>query len=234
MHQRFPRPTGNCAHEYADQIEELGPTLGYGWQTRPSRSNGNPMCTRPSVLVLYRDDRKFSLYTIIPKPGRVFETYDLIIASQPWRARTSAECKARRVLGPLVCSFTAGGCLLAMQSWGQDPGLEIIHRLWPDETPFLVNRHPLISESRRELGREVREFATPVLPDEKVVFRYDMHTLPSEIGNQIGTSTLFAARNAAIYVNQIEDGRLDAIVTNGAYLEATQSVSTKTWWPVVQ
>ena len=32
-----------------------------------------------------------------------------------------------------------------------------------------------------------------------------MHTLPSEIGDRIGTSTLFAAWNAVIYVNQIED-----------------------------
>jgi len=55
-------------------------------------------------------------------------------------------------------------------------------------------------------------------------FSYEMHTLPSEIGDRIGTSTLFAAWNAAIYVNQIEDERLDAVVTNGAYLEATQRV----------
>ena len=54
-----------------------------------------------------------------------------------------------------------------------------------------------------------------------------MHTLPSEIGDRIGTSTLFAAWNAAIYVNQIEDERLDAVVTNGAYLEATQRVLQK-------
>ena len=35
-----------------------------------------------------------------------------------------------------------------------------------------------------------------------------MHTLPSEISDSIGTSTLFAAWNAAIYVAQIEDDRL--------------------------
>ncbi len=36
-----------------------------------------------------------------------------------------------------------------------------------------------------------------------------MHTLPSEISAAIGTSTLLAAWNAAIYVAQIEDERLD-------------------------
>ena len=85
----------------------------------------------------------------------------------------------------------------------------------------------VIAALRTQLGREVREFGTSVLTDEKAVFRYDMHTLPSEIGNRIGTSTLFAAWNAAIYVNQIEDERLDAVVTNGAYLEATQAVLQK-------
>jgi hypothetical protein len=38
---------------------------------------------------------------------------------------------------------------------------------------------------------------------------------------------LFAAWNAAIYVNQIEDERLDAVVSNGAYLTATQKVLHK-------
>jgi hypothetical protein len=51
-----------------------------------------------------------------------------------------------------------------------------------------------------------------------------MHTLPSEIGDRIGTSTLFAAWNAAIYVNQIEDERLDSVVATGAYLDVTQRV----------
>ena len=39
-----------------------------------------------------------------------------------------------------------------------------------------------------------------------------MHTLPSEIGDRIGTSTTFAAWNAVIYVNQIEDERLDPVI----------------------
>ena len=51
-----------------------------------------------------------------------------------------------------------------------------------------------------------------------------MHTLPSEIGDRIGTSTLFAAWNAVIYVNQIEDERLQEALLQSSYLEATQEV----------
>jgi hypothetical protein len=221
------RLTGTTAHEYAEQIEDLAGKLASGWQTRPSAKTGNPLIVRPSVLVIYRDDHKFLLDAVIPKPGRIFEHYDLVLASQPWRARMGAEFKVRKVLAPMARSLCPGGRLLAIQSWGHDPGVEIVQQLWPGERPFQVDRHELLAALRRELGREARDFNLAALPDERAIFRYEMHTLPSEIGDRIGTSTLFAAWNAAIYVNQIEDERLDAVVTTGHYLEATQKVLQK-------
>jgi len=218
------RLTGTTADEYAQQIEELSTALSSGWQTRPNPKTGNPAIVRPSVLVMYREDHKFLLDGVIPKPGQIFEHYDLVLASQPWRARMGADFKVHKVLAPLARSLARGGRLLAIQSWGRDPGVEIIRQLWPEENPFQVDRHELLGALRRELARDAREFNLGALPDEKAVFRYEMHTLPSEIGDRIGTSTLFAAWNAAIYVNQIEDERLDAVVTTGAYLEATQRV----------
>jgi hypothetical protein len=221
------RLTGSTAHEYAEQIEDLAPALANGWQTKPSPKTGNPQVVRPSVLVIYREDHKFLLDTVIPKPGQIFEHYDLVIASQPWRARMGAEFKVQKVLAPLARSLAPGGRLLAIQSYGHDPGLEIIQQLWPEERPFQVDRHELLATLRRELGRDARDFSLATPPDDKAVFRYEMHTLPSEIGDRIGTSTLFAAWNAAIYVNQIEDERLDEVVPSGAYLAATQSVLQK-------
>lgn len=221
------RLSGSTAHEYAEQIEDLGSALAGGWQTTPGPKTGNPQVVRPSVLVIYREDHKFLLDAVTPKPGRIFEHYDLVIASQPWRARMTAAFKVQKVLAPLARSLAPGGRLLAIQSYGHDPALEIIQQLWPEERPFQVDRHELLGTLRRELGRDARDFNLTAPADDKAVFRYQMHTLPSEIGDRIGTSTLFAAWNAAIYVNQIEDERLDAVVTNGAYLAATQKVLQK-------
>ena len=62
---------------------------------------------------------------------------------------------------------------------------------------------------KHELGPAGRDLNFNAYADNRSLFRYDMHTLPSEItGLSIGTSTLFAAWNAAIYVAQIEDDRL--------------------------
>src|ERR1044071_603547 len=71
-----------------------------------------------------------------------------------------------------------------------------------------------------------RPTATPS-SDALAIFRYRMHTLPDEVSGPIGTSTLFAAWNAAIYVAQIEDDRLSEVVRDGRYLEATDRVLKK-------
>jgi hypothetical protein len=224
LNWREVRLTGNSSHEYAEQIEELGSSLAQGWETKPSPKSGNPIYVRPSVLVIYREDHKFLLDAVIPRPGCNFDGYDFVLASQPWRARMTAEFKAQKVLGPLTRSLARGGRMLVIQSYGQDPALEIIQRCWPGENPFEVDRHQLLAALKSELGRELRDFTLKDLPNDKSLFRYEMHTLPSEIGDRIGTSTLFAAWNAAIYVNQIEDERLDAVVRSGAYLAATEQV----------
>ncbi|MGH9521766.1 MAG: hypothetical protein ACRD3E_04460, partial [Terriglobales bacterium] len=93
--------------------------------------------------------------------------------------------------------------------------------------PFAVDRHQLLAALKAELGRDSRDFIFPAQTDDRALMRYEMHTLPSEIGDRIGTSTLFAAWNAAIYVNQIEDERLDPVIQTGAYLDATQQVLQK-------
>jgi hypothetical protein len=221
------RLTGNSTDEYADQIEQLSSTLAFGWQTKPSPKTGNPVYVRPTVLVIYRADHKFLLDSVIPKPGRLIEGYDLILASQPWRARMSAEFKAQKILAPLARNLSPGGRLITIQSCGKDPGMEIINKVWPGENPFQVDRHQLLAALRQELGREARDFTLSALPDDKAIFRYEMHTLPSEIGDRIGTSTLYAAWNAAIYVAQIEDERLESVVASGVYRTATQEVLQK-------
>jgi hypothetical protein len=227
LNWREVRLTGGSTGEYDEQIEELGAWLASNWQTKPSGKTGNPVYLQTAVLVVYRDDQKFLLENVIPRPGRIFESYDFVRASQPWRARISADFKARKVLMPLVRSLAPGGRLLAIQSCGHDPGLEVIQKLWPGENPFQVDRHQLLTSLKTDLGREARDYILTAQSDEKSIFRYRMHTLPSEIGDRIGTSTLFAAWNAAIYVNQIEDERIDSVVQTGAYLEATQEVLHK-------
>jgi hypothetical protein len=148
-----------------------------------------------------------------------------VIASQPYRARASLEFKARRVIAPLAKALGPGGRLIGIHSCGRDPGMEIAQRVWPDDNPLVTNnRHDLFKCVKQELAPNAREFNFNANSNLKAQFRYHMHTLPSELAGSIGTSTLFAAWNAAIYVAQIEDERLAPVVANNKYLEVTQQV----------
>ena len=216
--------TGNTAHDFETQITDLGPFLADNWRARMGRTTGNPVYEKPVVLVIYREDHRFLLDQARPRRGFTDAEFDLVIASQPYRARAPLEFKARRVVAPLARALAPGGRLIAIHSHGNDPGLEIVQRIWPDENPFTTDRHALLRATKAELGTAGRDLNFGAYADARSLFRYDMHTLPSEISETIGTSTLFAAWNAAVYVAQIEDQRLSEAISSGAYLDATQAV----------
>jgi SAM-dependent methyltransferase len=216
--------TGSTAAEFSEQIAALEPFLAKNWQARHSPKTGNPIYERPVALVIYRDDFRFLLDDVIPRQAQPRADYDLVIASQPYRARVPVTFKASKVVAPLARALRPGGRLLGIHSYGHDPGLEIVRRIWPDEDPFKTGRHDLLRAVRAELGKDARHYNFNAYSDSRAVFRYAMHTLPTEIADSIGTSTLFAAWNAAVYVAQIDDERLAAELGARRYLDATREV----------
>jgi hypothetical protein len=216
--------TGNTAHGFAEQIGDLEGFLAENWRAGISQKTGNPVYQRPVVLTLRREDHSFLLDPIMPRPGRVMADYDLVIASQPYRARIGVEFKASKVVTPLVRALRPGGRLIGIHSHGHDPGMEIVDQVWPGEDPFKTDRYALLRQVKQELGSSARHYNFNASSDARSIFRYHMHTLPDEVSGPIGTSTLFAAWNAAIYVAQIEDNRLQEVVRDGRYLEATDRV----------
>jgi hypothetical protein len=219
--------TGGTSSQFDRQIIDLQPFLGENWTAKTHPASGNPVYDRPVALVIYREDHKLLLDSVLPKRGAARADFDLVIASQPYRARTSAEFKAEKVIAPLARALGPGGRLIGIHSRGQDPGLEIVQRVWPDENPFETDRHDLLKATKKALGADARNMNFNAYSDNRALFRYEMHTLPSEISSSIGTSTLMAAWNAAVYVAQIEDQRLEPAMAGGAYLEATRGVLRK-------
>ena len=219
--------TGNTAGQFERQITGLQGFLSENWTARISASTGNPVYERPVVLVVYRDDHRLLLDNVRPRQGAVRADFDLVIASQPYRARAPTQFKASKVIAPLARALGPGGRLVGIHSCGGDPGLEIIRKVWPGENPFVMDRHELLKETKHALGAEARSLSFNAYADQRSRFRYRMHTLPSEVSSSIGTSTLLAAWNAAVYVAQIEDERLEPVMSDGRYLEATRGVLQK-------
>ena len=221
------RLVGNSAYHFNSQIVELEAFLADAWKAGVSPKTGNPTYERPAVLVIFRDDHKFLLDPLLPRPGGTRAAYDLVIASQPYRARSSIEFKTNRVIAPLARALGPGGRLIAIQSHGSDPGHEIVQKVWPGDNPFLHDRHQILKAVKEELGSAGRDLNFNVSADNRAMFRYEMHTLPSEVEGSIGTSTVWAGWNAAVYVAQVEDERLAQVAIDGRYIEATTEVLHK-------
>ena len=216
---------GKTSHEFSTQIRGLFDRLADDWQVDTSPTTGNPIHRHPSVLVLYRRDRRFILENTIPRPEGYDDGYDLIVMSQAYRAKTPVEKKVRLVVVPLARALAPGGRLVGIQSYGGDPGCDIVKGVWPDETPFPFGRREIVDEARRQLDGEGLEFH--VLDDDDSIFEYSMHTMPSQEMEHIGTSSLVAAFSSAAYVAQIDVARLSEAMATGAYLEVTRKVIEK-------
>ena len=219
--------TGQSAGEFEAQIEALTPFLAQTWQARISERSGNPIYLQPTALLIYRADQRFLIEPLLPKQGAARADFDLMLVSHAWRAQAPLAFKVSRVVAPLARALAPGGRLLGVQGYGDDPGMEIVRAIWPEEDPFAHDRHQLLRATRRELGAAAGDYRFHALPESRAIFRYDMHALPTETDPgdaNIPISTLFAAWNAATYVAQIEDPRLAAAMREEAYLDATRAV----------
>jgi hypothetical protein len=216
---------GATADDFGRQIHDLFDRLVHPWEVVTSPKTGNPLYARPSALVVYRKDREFLLKDVIPGPGKTDGLYDLIVASQPYRARTSVERKVAMVLVPLARALAPRGRMVVVHAHGDDPGLEIIRNVWPDEDPFQTGRTELIAEAKRQLtGPGDAALNYPESSDDEAIFRYELHAMPSERTEHIGTGLTLAAWNAAAYVAQIDEARLAEAMASGVYVPATRDV----------
>ncbi len=216
---------GTTAKHFDSQLRDLTDIIHEGWQTEPSPKTGNPLYVNPAMIVLYRQDQKFALDAVIPDEKPLEEGYDLIMCAQPYRSRTPAEKKVKTVISPMAKSLAWDGRMIVVQSTGYDPGMEIVRKIWPDEMPFPTPRHDIIEALKKELG-DHSEYHCCVTAEENALFKYRLHSLPDEISN-IGTSALLAAWNAAVYVAQMPDNKIDQAMLDHSYLDATREVVSK-------
>jgi len=218
---------GETAHEFDVQIDSLQPRISEWWQVAVSEKTGNPRYRTPSVLVIYRADQRFRLSAVIPDKAPRARDYDLVIAAQPYRVRQPAEHKVKIVLEPLARSLRSGGRMITIQGTGQDPGMEIIRRVWPDEDPFHTPGPTLTEALRSRLRAIMPDLDFWSHTDQHALFRYSLYVTPKEVRGHIGTSTLLAAWNAAVYVAQIDDTRVADAMSHSGYLDATREVLSR-------
>ena len=196
---------GRTSIDFDNQLRKLNVFLEKNWQIERDNKSGNSTYKTPSVLVIYRKDQEFILSDIIPTKINSKNTFDLIIASQPYRSRITAEKKVKYVIEPMLRALATKGKLLTIHACGKDPANQIIQKLWPEENPFASLSEDIIKYIKSNLDEYfVKQFSFK----KKQQIRCNLRALPNEIKGGISTSIIFSAWNAAVYVNQIDETKI--------------------------
>ena len=225
MNWKIVKLKGNSSLDFSDQLRKLNQGfLSKKWQIERNPINGNPTYKEPSVIIIYRKDQEFSLKNIIPKKNNGKNNFDLIIASQPYRSRISVEKKVRYVIDPMIKSLNKKGKLAVIHACGNDPGNQIIKKIWPEEKPFPSLYKSILEYIKKNTDKNLLK---DLKFNKKINIRYVLRALPNEISGGIATSLIFSAWNAAIYVNQISDEQILNAEKKNNYQKIVQQIVNK-------
>ena len=215
---------GNSSYEFNQQLSQLDSLLQKNWEVEKNITSGNPTYKIPSVLIIYRQDQKINLDKILPEKNHSKFDFDFIIASQPYRSRISLEKKIKYVISPMIDSLAPNGQLIVCHAFGNDSGMEIINKIWPNEIPFPSLGKDIISYLKDNLNNNV---LNNLIFHEPQTFRYNLRSLPNEIENGISTSLIFSSWNAITYVAQINNEKILIAEENKDYIKYIRDVISK-------
>ena len=189
-------------------------------------NNDFPVYARPSVVTIYRDDRKEYLRGLIPERGGPDLEFDYCFLNHPYLHSHTMKFRMEYILGPIIRHLAPGGRMKVAQSLGDDPAHEIIRRVFPDRKLTCVSRHDIISELRKYLGTERKKLSFSGLTDARSLYRFDMHTMPLISGDDTTRMLpLQEAWNNAVFFSQLREEMAKAAVYEGPrYLDVTDAV----------
>ena len=215
---------GNTSLDFAEQLRSQNSFLEKKWNIEINKKNGNPTYKEPSVMIIYREDQEFNVNELIPIKNNSTNKFDLIIASQPYRSRISAEKKVKYVIQPMIDALKPKGKLLTIHASGNDPANKIIKKIWPKENPFPSLSNSIIHYLKKNLDKNL--LAKLNFKDKKII-KCKLRALPNELTGSIATSLIFSAWNASIYVNQIDDDKVMKVEKSKNYEDVVQKIVTK-------
>ena len=225
MNWKVVKLTGSSSLDFSSQLRKLNQEfLAKKWQVERNPKTGNPTYKEPSVIVIYRKDQEFMLKDVIPKKNNGKSFYDIIIASQPYRSRVTAEKKVKFVIEPMIKSLEKNGKLVVVHACGGDPANKIIKKVWPKENPFPSLYPSIVKYIKSNLDKEILK---EIKFHKSTKFKYMLRALPNEVSGGIATSVIFSAWNAAVYVNQITDEQIFKAEKSKNYQSIVQKIVNK-------
>jgi hypothetical protein len=124
----------------------------------------------------------------------------------------------------MIQALGPGGKLILVHAFGNDSGMEIIQKIWPDDNPFSSLANDIIAYLKDNLHGDLLNKLKFQAPE---TFRYNLRALPNEIENGIATSLIFSSWNAVTYVGQINNENVMKAEQNDQYVQYIREIIKK-------
>ena len=216
---------GARSFDFQHQVAKLYDGLSKEWLIHQGES-GQPVYAVPSLLTIYRADHAQALKRLLPTPGGPELKFNYALLNHPYLHSHTMKFRLDHVLKPVFDRLAPDGRMTVLQGNGSDPAHQLVAQVWPDQALPVISRFEIIRTLRKALGGE--SFSISGLTDRTSLFRFDMHTLPVFEGQNLGTQSLSAAFNNAVYFAQVREELVQQAVREGErYLDITEEVLRK-------
>ena len=197
---------GKNAYEFEQQLEKLDSFINKNWGFDID-DNGRTAYVRPCLINIYREDCKELIEKNIPKTHKKNE-YDFILASQAYRSRSLTKSKITNVIKPLACALKKNGTLIITHSAGNDSVTSILNNrfvkadLFPDDGRSILK----FINQNKSLNGNTYQFSKPKN------YSYSFRKIPSEIVNQMSSSSLDSKISNLFYIGQLSNDEKNLIL----------------------
>ena len=197
---------GKNAYEFEQQLEKLDSFINKNWGFDID-DNGRTAYVRPCLINIYREDCKELIEKNIPKTHKKNE-YDFILASQAYRSRSLTKSKIANVIKPLACALKKNGTLIITHSAGNDSVTSILNNrfvkadLFPDDGRSILK----FINQNKSLNGNTYQFSKPKN------YSYSFRKIPSEIVNQMSSSSLDSKISNLFYIGQLSNDEKNLIL----------------------
>jgi hypothetical protein len=211
---------GNSSFEFNQQLTNIDNLLQDSWTIDEDPDTNRASYRNPSVLTIYRKDHENLIDRYIPTKDDDKKVFDLVLASQPYRSRTSEKKKVDFVIKPMIDILNKNGKLVVVHSCGGDSVSKVVKELWPNDVPFPTPAKSIIEYLKKSLTNKKLD---DLVFHKPVNFEYSLKSIPDD-NNSIATSLFSAAWNNIVYVGQMTEDQINSAQKDGKHIEVIEKM----------
>ena len=207
--------------DFNEQINGMGNFIKKYWGIEID-SKDRTSYSHPCLIRIYREDHKRYLEPFINNDYEN-NNYDLIIASQAYRAISSTITKVSNVIAPLMRLLNVSGKLLVTHSCGDDSVEKILKQAWSDRDPFPVKAKEIIEYLKNNPVGENTRFTY----SKPKSYSFKFKRTPDQTVSELFGHGLDAKLANILYVGQIPEKDIMALEKNASALKRVKNAILK-------